>query len=40
MHNDSRVRARAAWLGVVATVLAWTAGAGEPSGTQASPWRS
>jgi phage shock protein E len=37
MHNDSRVRARAAWLGVVATVLAWTAGAGEPSGTQASP---
>ena len=37
MHDDSRVRVRAAWLGVVATVLAWTAGAGEPPGTQASP---
>ena len=29
MHNDSRLRARAAWLGVMATVLVWTAGAGE-----------
>ena len=37
MHTESKVRARAAWLGVVATLLAVTAGAGEPSGNQASP---